>query len=111
LQKQRGCKKPGANFEGEMVFRFTSQRLSPTDQILRECPVGKVLSDAPWAYDAIYAETLAEHSGLQVLEQPKWLQSTIHVVASERARLREMAEKDRQLSRDAEYGKRLVRGA
>jgi hypothetical protein len=97
-----------------MVWRYTSPMLDsmgPDAAVLRECPVGLILREGPHVYDAIAAHAYAENGALNPLDSPPYLQSAIRVVASERARLRELADADRQTKKDQAYlGKALRRG-
>lgn len=92
-----------------MVFRFTSPNLSNEEKLLRECPVGMILRETPQIYDAIYAHSVSAGSGLEILNSPQWLQSALNVIAVERDRLKEMADRDAQAARDAQIGKRAIR--
>ena len=86
-----------------MAWRFTSPLLNhemPESALIRECPVGLVLRDGPHVYDLISAHSYAENGALNPLDSPSYLQAGIRVVASERARLRELADADRQTKRD-----------
>lgn len=113
MQKLRGCKKPGVNIEGSMAFRFTSPELYRMEKddavedgaysLLRSCPVGRILSDGPYVYDAIAAHSYAEAGALNPLEATQWLQQALRVVGSERARLRQM-EREREAAQRAAAG-------
>ncbi len=104
LQRQRGCFKPGRSVAGSRAFRFTSPALRPEDRVLRECPVGRVLREAPWSYDLLRAAAYAEQEGIGMLRQSRYLQQIVGIVASEKQRLREIEEKQERARRDATVG-------
>lgn len=92
-----------------MAWRFTSPRLSKEDSILRECPVGAVLREAPYVYDAIAAEGYAEAGAFDPTTRPLYLQQAIAVIGSERGRLFEARRARERASSDAEYGARVLK--
>jgi hypothetical protein len=112
-QKRRyGCGREKAGVVGETVFRSTSLLLAdhgkPAE--LRECPVGRVLREAPYVYKAISHATHVANGATDPANAPSWLQGLTQVVLSERARLRELnQDKDRGAS-DAEQARRVMRG-
>jgi hypothetical protein len=111
LRKKRGCKKPGFDVEGESAFRFSSPLLNESgNEILRECPTGAVMRDAPWVYDVLGLYAYAEHGGFEIQRQPRWVQSALQVIGSEKERLRRLAESEKQGKGDAAYARRLVKG-
>jgi hypothetical protein len=93
---------------GQIAYRFTSPRLKQEDTILRECPVGKILSETPHLYEAINATAHVSGSGVAFLSSPMWFQQVASLVAYEKARLGEMANRDAQAKRDAERAKRAL---
>ena len=59
--------------------------------ILYHCPVGVILRDHPWAYDAIaYAGYAEQLTPPQFARLSPFAKATIQLVNSERARLREI---------------------
>lgn len=92
------------------MFRFTSPLLSDEGRSLRECPVGAVLREAPHVYDVLAVYANSKNSGLEITGWPLWVRRALSVVEHEANRLRDMADKERQAHRDAQYGHRLVRG-
>lgn len=108
LRRRRGCRKPGYNVEGSMAFRFTSPDISEDKAIVRECPVGMLIRECPYIYDVINACGLVESGCVDLLHAPLFLQSAYRVVSSERSRLRELKDKDRQTKRDSEYGRHAL---
>lgn len=114
LREQRGCRRPGENWPEARVYRFTSPLLNEdedeADSMLRECPVGHVLREAPHVYDVLGLYRYAEHEGLRIQKQPRWLQTALRVVDSEKERLRKMSESDKQLKGDAAYAGRVAKG-
>jgi hypothetical protein len=105
--------------EAQQAHRFTSPLLyemaesggleSSTYAILKECPIGKVLRETAWVYDAINAFSYAENGAFNPLDSPTWLQQAMSVVGSEKERCRRMKDEDQKTKRDCAYGKR-VRG-
>lgn len=115
LQRKRGCRKPGSMVpyrERSVVYRSSSPHLiaAGADKLF-ECPVGLLLREAPWVYDAIAASVYAESAGLSVLQHSAWLQAAIRLISSERARHTEGKKRRQQNRSDAEYGKRRLKGA
>lgn len=110
LKKQRGCKKPGMDIEGQMLFRSTSPLLLKNEKPdeLRECPVGFVLRECPQVYDAITAHAYSENGCFNPLESPPWVQEMVRVVGSERARHRDNERSRVQGQRDAAIGQRVL---
>jgi hypothetical protein len=92
-----------------MAFRFTSPKLSEKDSCLKECPIGVILREAPYVYSAIQAHAYAECGSFNPLESPHWLQQAISVVGSEKERLRQIKDGERNLKRDSQIGQRMVR--
>lgn len=94
---------------------YTSPALQPTKDhpelnMLRECPVGLILRDAPYLYDVISIASAAENVGpTEYARLPRYMQRAMTVVSAERSRLRELRDKQRQAERDAKYGARVVR--
>jgi len=93
-----------------MAYRSTSPELYNRDKrdgmpdkhtLLRTCPVGEVLREAPYVYDAISAQGYADAGALNPLTLPIWGQHAIRVVSSERSRLQRMADEQRKNQRNA----------
>ena len=76
---------------------------------MHECPVGRILREAPHVFEAIMAYRYADGAGLEVLSFPRYLQSAFNVIASERERLRIMAEKDRESKADASHAASVLK--
>lgn len=93
-----------------MVWRFVSPRLEEADKILRECPVGAVLRETPWVYEAMAAESFVEAGAVNPLLQTPWLQAAMQVVAAERNRLREYERQQSQSAGDAAFGSAVLKG-
>ena len=96
-----------------MVWRFTAPILYEMDdgsEMLRECPVGAVLREAPHVYDAIRASSYAESGGLEIMRQSRCLQDAVVLASSEKERLRELKRADEQSARDAKHGAAVLRG-
>lgn len=109
LQRQRGCFKPGNAIEGRQAFRFASPMLDAKDRILRECPVGRVLREAPQTYQVLRAASHGTEGGPQVLRESRYFQQVAAIVASERARLSELEHAQRQAGGDAAHAARVLR--
>ena len=103
LQRHRGCHRPPsaappAGYRDGAAMRFTSPLLM--DFVIYECPVGFVLREAPWAYDAIEATGTAENCGPREWAQlPLWYKHCVRLVRSERERLRERQNENRAAQR------------
>lgn len=108
---QRGCHKPGECRDGSICFRTSSPMLHGTElDIMRECPVGYLLREAPWAFDAVRAYVFAESAGFTVHQQSQWLQDAINIVSSEKERHRQLRQQSNQTKSDASYASRVLRG-
>jgi hypothetical protein len=84
--------------------------LQGTDlDIMRECPVGYLLREAPWAFDAVRAYCCAESAGFTLHQQSQWLQDAVNIVGSEKERHRELRQQNQQTRQDAEYASRVLR--
>jgi hypothetical protein len=77
---------------------------------LYECPLGKVHREAPHAYDAINVHGMAEGSGFELLQQPRWMQQAFRVIGSEQERHRQRKMSERQAKNDSRYGAAVLRG-
>ena len=93
-----------------MVWRFTSPMLSEKDRVLYECPVGAVLREAPYLYDAIAYEGYAESGAFDPSTKPQFLQDAMRVIASERGRMWEISRQRERSKTDAAYGAKALRG-
>ena len=109
-QRKLGCGKDKVGVVGERVFRSTSPSLlcdgKPGE--LRECPVGLVLREAPYVYKAISAASHVDNGSSDPTAAPTWLQSMMRVVGSERARHRELKDKNRTTAGDADHARQVV---
>jgi hypothetical protein len=112
LRKKRNCRRPGEqDMQQDAIFRFTSPLLYERNAgVLRECPVGYVLRNAPHVNRAVNAQSYAENGALNPLDCPTWLQQAMTVVSSERTRLREMKDTGASGKSDSNYGQRVLRG-
>jgi hypothetical protein len=75
-----------------------------------ECPIGRLLREAPWVFDAVRACDLAEHGGWGLHQQSQWIQDALEVVSSERRRHAIAERKSEQAESDAKYAARLLKG-
>jgi hypothetical protein len=98
-----------------MAFRSTSPHLQPKDgkevegrDIVRECPVGMVLRETPYVYDAVSAASYVESGALNPLEAPRWLQDAARIVGSERGRMFDIKQQQRRGASDAAYAAKKV---
>lgn len=98
------------DYEGNKAFRFTSALMVElgTD-VLRECPTGYVLRNAPYIYRAIAAASHVENGAVDPYTLSHWAREAIGVVGSERARLREIENENRELNRDRVAGRRTLK--
>jgi hypothetical protein len=93
LRKKRGCKKPGFHVEQSgQPFRFTSPLLqSERDQILRECPTGYLLREAPHTFDTLEAASLVENAAPTDLRRmSRYLLDSSRIRSSELHRLHDL---------------------
>ena len=90
---------------------YTSPTLQgKDDRILYECPVGKILREAPHTYSLIDAASLAENATPSERQRlPRFYWQVASIVQSERQRLRELADAERQSKRDIEYAGSVMR--
>ena len=94
-----------------MVWRYTSPMLHDLGaDMLHECPIGAVLREAPHTFQLIAAGAHADNAGVEMLEQPQYLQDAVALCGAERSRLRELADRDRQSESDARHGRNVLRG-
>ena len=111
MKERYGCGRNSAGVVGQTVFRSTSLHLMGPDKKpseLRECPVGIVLREAPYIYDAINSWQYVDSGALNPLVSPSWLREILRVVGSEKARLHELRDRPNQGAADAEYGRRVL---
>lgn len=115
LQQKRGCKKPGFSFdrrEAPVVFNSPILITDPDIAILFECPVGYILREAAWCYDAIeIASLVAESSPSEFLKLPMFMQEASRVYANEKARLFEVKQKKAKADQDGKHGINVRRKA
>lgn len=95
-----------------MGFRFSSPSLLEDGEplVIKECPVGLVIREAPYVFQAIRIANYVENGAVNPLELSPWTQQAIAIVSSERARLREETKDGDQAVRDSEYRLRMNRG-
>ena len=111
LKKSRGCNKNGFK-HGEAIYRFTSPRLNDLGEeasILYECPVGKILKDAPATYEIISMQQYVESGRFGPYELSRVTNRALSIIYSEKARLREIKDKFNRGKRDSEYGVNLIK--
>ena len=109
LKKRRGCRRPGSDYSGgSVVFRYTSPILVESgNDLLKECPVGKILREAPQTYDILDYSARIEATGVEEYSRlPRFMQQAIRLVSSERERLRELKEQKRKAAADSKFGMR-----
>lgn len=95
-----------------MAFRSTSPWLLDDGKpaTLRECPVGMILRDAPYTYEALSAYGGGEFTGFDLAKQSQWTQAACRVIGSEKARHREMEDEQRKAKSASAYGARVRSG-
>ena len=113
LRRKRGCKKPGFDLpQSGSPFVYSSPILqSPEDRVLRECPTGKILREAPEIYSIIESARMVEAltpDGFH--RQPRYMQHAIRITSSESARLRELNRLEKTGFGDSAYGSRVRNG-
>lgn len=93
------------------VFRYTSPMLvSQGEDMLYECPVGKILRESPLTYDIIDAVSLAENATpTDKARMPRFFWQAANLVQSERARLMELEDSEKATANDAKYGAEAIR--
>ena len=84
--------------------------LADSDRILRECPVGRVLREAPSTYAVLRAASYADQAGPSMLRESRYLQQIAGIVTSEKARLFELERKQQQAGGDAAFAARSLKG-
>ena len=89
---------------------FTSPHLEESDRILRECPIGAVLREAPHVYDAIRASNAVESGAMNPIDAPIYLQHALSVIISERDRLWRMRDDERKSKSDSSHGMKVRHG-
>jgi len=101
---------PGKNYEQTGTpFRFESPVLFrdarfPKDG-LRECPTGFLLREAPWVWEVLELTNTFERVGpFEWMRVPLFLKVAGRVVATERARQREVAEETRRTQAQSKAG-------
>jgi len=78
------------------------------DRMLRECPVGFILRTTPHIYDMIELASQSEHTSLvEIARSPRALQQAIRLVRSERNRLDELRQVERESKQAAKVGARV----
>jgi hypothetical protein len=110
LKSKRGCRKPGESFPPGDVFRYASPALQD-EPMLRECPTGYILREAPWVYPLIsLCVAAAENSShTEISASPRFFQQALQAYRSEAARI-DALNRDPGLSGDAAYGAGVLRG-
>lgn len=89
------------------MYRTTSPMLAKTPAaMLRECPVSVVLRETPHAYEALAVASHVENGGTDPLKLSSWAREAISIVSAERARHRELKDKEKQGFRDAKESHR-----
>lgn len=95
-----------------MVWRFSSQILGEDEMLLKECPVGKVLRETPDIYAAIETQSYAETGAVSLDSLSPWMAAGVRFASSERARLWEIKEQQRQqksnAASDAAYARKAI---
>jgi hypothetical protein len=84
--------------------------LRPEDSILRECPVGAILREAPQVYECIAAYSFVENGALDPRHESQWLQDGIRIVSAEKSRLQDVKDSQRKSKQDADYTRTVLNG-
>lgn len=79
------------------------------ESIIRECPTGYVLREAPQVYKAIAATAYVENGAVNPYTLSHWAQEAMSVVGSEKSRLRAIEDENRKLDRDKAYGRHALK--
>lgn len=89
------------DYKPRQAFRLTSPLLNESDDaVIRECPTGHVLRNAPHVYRAIAAQNYVESGAVNPFTLSPWAQAAMQVVGSERTRLMELERQRKQADRD-----------
>ena len=72
--------------------------------------MGRNLRDGAYLYDVIAADVFAENGAIDPTKQSAWMQAGMRIVSAERARLRDVQEKQRKTQGDADFAARALRG-
>ena len=98
------------NIDGNKAFTLTSPMMHEAgESILRECPTGYVLRNAPHVYRATTVAAHVENGAVNPYTLSHWARETMMVVSSEKARLRAIEDENRQLARDSVQGRRSLK--
>lgn len=77
--------------------------------MLKECPVGYVLRNAPQTYDVLAVSSWVDKGCLNPMDTPKWLQDALRVVVSEKGRLAKQRQESESSKSQSDYGIRAIR--
>ena len=112
LKIARGCNKPGSKYgEGQMGFRTSSPLLHEKGQfLLRECPIGLVLREAPYIYEMLNLGPYVDSGNMGPRDLPRTTQRVLAVSSNERERLRALKRKKGQGKSDSDFGARARSG-
>ena len=98
------------DYEGNKAFILTSPMMHEAGEAtIRECPTGRVLRESPHIYRAIHTAGHVENGSVNPFTLSHWAREAMMVVSSERARLREIEQQNRQLERDRVQGRRALK--
>lgn len=107
MKDRRGCKRPGEDREqrGPPFMYGSPMLVDDEDRSLRECPVGLNLRETPWVYDLIDAASFCEGTGIRdYLSLPVYTRHAVRLIQSERARLWEEKQAQREAERQSGLG-------
>jgi hypothetical protein len=106
LKIERGGNRTGENYgEGKRVFRSSSPLLDQNGAgILRECPVGMIMREAPGLYELIGLESFVESGNLGPRDLSRPAQRVLGVASSERRRHQAMKTSVKKGFSDSAFG-------
>lgn len=110
----RGCKKPGFNLEQQGApFRYTSPALIEVgEDVLTECPVGKILREAPHVYDLTDHLSHADKASPREMEgHSRYFRHALRLYRAELSRLDDLRRARDRAAGDAAIGARMLRGS
>ncbi len=91
------------------VFSAPVLQAVESDRVLKECPTGFMMREAPWVFDAIDRAACYEQMGpTEFGRLSQFMQHAIRIYSSERARLIDLKARQEQARSDAKYASRMV---
>lgn len=101
--------------KGSQAFRTSSPILHEKSKpesdhtVIRECPIGMILRETPYIFDALAAHSYIETGAINPMEQSNWLQSAFRVISAEKERHRNAEQSTNQSQADSLKGQNMLR--